>query len=314
METCRARRSSPGVFFVCSASVATLLLALPACRHAPPLPGAVTLEGRISDASITEASGLARSRSTANLFWLIEDGGGGPVLHAMRRDGHIENRITVAQSRNIDWEDLASFEHHGAPYLLIADTGDNHARRDYVSLYLLVEPDMHEATVEPLRRIDFRYPRGPRDAEAVAVDPRSGDALIMTKRDLPAALYSVPLFGEASERVLTARFEALASGLDAPTESELRLAPARNDWFWQPTAMDLSDDGRDLVVLTYAAVFLFDRSSTNWSETLQQATGRVPIRPIRDAESISFDGGGLRFTVEASRAPVFGLRRALFAN
>ena len=97
---------------------------------------------------------------------------------------------------NRDWEDLSSFRIGALAYLLVADTGDNDAKRKHVQLYVVPEPDLDlddKVKVEPAWKVDFVYPGGPRDAEAVAVDTANQRVLVLTKRTLPPELYEVPL-------------------------------------------------------------------------------------------------------------------------
>ena len=60
--------------------------------------------------------------------------------------------------------------------VVVADTGDNDAKRDEASLHIVLEPDLADddkIKLDPAWSIDFRYPDGPRDVEAVVADPAS---------------------------------------------------------------------------------------------------------------------------------------------
>jgi hypothetical protein len=93
--------------------------------------------GRLQNADIREASGLAHSNIDAGRLWVINDGGAGARLYAAGIDGSHQAVVEVDGARNRDWEDLASFVLDDKPMLLIADIGDNLARRGYLTLYVL---------------------------------------------------------------------------------------------------------------------------------------------------------------------------------
>jgi hypothetical protein len=167
---------------------------LAACAPADNEPSSIV--GFLEDDVIDEASGLAASHNDADTLWVINDDGPA-VLHAISSTGKKVARVKLADARNRDWEDLASFRLRGDAYLLVADIGDNLRRRDELTLYLLPEPDTNTSRTSEVRRIRFHYPDGPRDAEAIAVDVAKERALILSKRDIPAVLYSVSLADSA---------------------------------------------------------------------------------------------------------------------
>ena len=148
--------------------------------------------GRLQNAKIDEASGIARSQRYPDVFWLANDDGPS-VLYAIDGTGKDLGRIEIKDASNRDWEDLASFTLDGVPYLVAADIGDNQGSRKDVRLYVIEEPEAGDDKVKPEWRIEFTYPEGPRDAESIAVDVDNERVLILTKRDVPALLYAVPL-------------------------------------------------------------------------------------------------------------------------
>ncbi|MDR2675845.1 MAG: hypothetical protein LBC18_13525 [Opitutaceae bacterium] len=175
---------------------AFLLALLPACSRPP---ATLVQAGVIAHPVINEASGLAPSRRADSLLWTHNDSDGEPVLYAIATDGRFLGSVRVAGVRNIDWEDIASFELDGRAWLLIADTGDNGTVRRDCALHVIAEPD--PAALSPAREltaavawsIPVRYPDGPHDCESVAVDAREGRAWLLIKRENPNRLASLPL-------------------------------------------------------------------------------------------------------------------------
>src|SRR5690606_5559859 len=95
------------------------------------------LVGRIESEQVTEASGLARSTLHSDRFWVINDGGSPPVIHAIGADGRNEGSLRLEPASNLDWEAVASFKLDGKSWLLVADAGDNNAIRDQSKIYVV---------------------------------------------------------------------------------------------------------------------------------------------------------------------------------
>jgi hypothetical protein len=268
---------------------------------------------RINHPAITEASGLALSTLRDDRLWVINDGGSAPRLHAIGIDGEAEGSVRLEPGANIDWEAIASFELDGRSWLLVADAGDNNAARETSTIYVIEEPALagnEDAVVAPDRMFSFRWPEGPQDCEAVAVDAANERILLLSKRAIPAVLYELPL-RPATADVLTATRLGLVDAIPQPTADDLeRAAPERN-WHWQPTAMDIVRDGSAAVILTYRAVYYFARSGNEpWIEALRNPLKVVDLGGIREAEAIAFVDGGtdVLVTVEAPRPPLYRIR------
>lgn len=267
-----------------------------------------SVAGRLQNAKIDEASGLARSQRYPDVFWVANDDGPS-VLYAIDGTGKDLGRVTVKDASNRDWEDLASFTLDGVPYLIAADIGDNEGKRKDVRLYIIEEPEAGDDKVKPAWRIEFTYPEGPRDAESVAVDVDNERVLVLTKRDVPALLYALPLRPDTKKRIDAERLGVVAS-LPQPSRSDLEFARRANSWHWQPTSMDVSGDGMNAIVLTYGGVYLYPRSpGQDWLEALQQSPLVVSRSSNRQAESVAFTAAGdfVYITLEQRNAPLFRL-------
>lgn len=162
--------------------------------------------------------------------------------------------------------------------------------------------------VKPTHRARVKYPDGARDVEAVAVDPHTEKVLLLSKRDAPARLYSLPLERIMSlERKHTAktvltptletRVDAIADHFKTPFFSALfGFAVTR------PTGMDVQFDPllgvSRLAVLTYSYLYIFDKSK---DESYAQALSRDPhvihLRKLPQAEALALALDGLSVTV-----------------
>lgn len=268
---------------------------------------------QVADPELPEMSGLAASRRWPGLYWTLNDSGGTPTLYAFNRRGEVLSKVEVVGASNIDWEDLALFEQDGRSWLAVGDIGDNLAWRDSVSIYVLPEPEPGDLQASFDRRIDFRYPDGPRDAEALAVDVANQQLLILQKGPAPAGLYAVPLRPAPSTSPLTARRVAdLQLRWPGTPAAVAPIAAPRGRV--AATAMDLSRDGRWLLVSTYVHLFGFRREAgEGWPATLarEPQVWKLPRRPGFESMAIEADGRGVVVAPEGYPAPVFRARGLL---
>ena len=291
------------------------------CAHTGAIPPNPTFKKSqkaavFSDKQINESSGLAMSHRRKDLLWTHNDSGGSPTLFAVTTSGTHLGQVDLFPAENVDWEDMASFQWKGDPWLLVADTGDNRARRKTCTLYIIPEPvpagdGQFTGSIRPTRQIVFQYEDGPRDCEAVAVDVAHGRCLLLTKRDTPPRLYAVPLFEPAPQPMATAVYIASLPTIPPPTLEDL-MQPY-GDCRSQPTAMDLTADGSFLVVLTYKNAYLFKPSlHQTWKaclaappEILKLPSPALGVLVQREAICFSADGNTLYLTSEQLPSPLF---------
>lgn len=262
----------------------------------------VRWRGDIQDLALSEASGLSCSTRRHNLLWAVNDSGNEPRLFAMSLDGSARGSWAVDLPALGDWEDLASFRQDGVSYLLIADIGDNLRWRPTLYLHVVVEPDIERLragdVLEAARTIRYRYPDGPRDAEAVAVDVSLGEILIVSKRVIPAEVYRLPLAG--GDGILTAERIAVLDGIPQPTERDLYEDPKYGPGRSEPTAMEIA--GNQALVVTYKDAYLYRRrNGETWGETFAGIPERIALPRIGQQEAAAFTPDGRRFFTTAER-------------
>jgi len=276
-----------------------ILLAVAGCSNAeqPVAPLLFDVSGRIEDSGIREASGMARSQRESGLLWVINDNGAQAIVHAMDHSGARLGEFKLLKSHNADWEDLASFRLDDTPYLMVADIGDNDAKRDQRTLYFVEEPSPEKKDKAKLDwQVDYVYPDGPRDAESAAVDIDGQRALILSKRDIPPRLYEVPLRLESdnkshnkSDGAVTATLLGTVNSLHRPSRKDVEFAPKIKDWYWQPVGMDISEDNLAAVILTYREVYFYQRHvGQGWLDALNSRPVRISLGNFKNAESIAF--------------------------
>ena len=297
-------------------ALAALSLWLGAC--APPEIPFARLAGLITSPQLDEISGLAASRTHEDVLWVVEDSDNQATLYALSPRGRLLARYDVEGASHRDWEDLASFDLDGKHYLLIADTGDNGGLRKDFALHVFEEPKtLSNGTLRPAWSIRGRWPDGPRDCEAVAVDAAAGKVLLISKKRKPPDLFSLPLAQptgtEAGRGWREARRIGRLGGVPEASAELQRNDPKLARLFPQVTAADLSPDGRTLAVLSYGSVLFYRRNAGEaWGQAVARApeTHDVPLIPQAEALAWTARGGGLYATGEFKPAPIFFLTPA----
>lgn len=251
--------------------------------------GAFLVTGKVQERELGEISGLAASRIEPGLFWAINDSGNAPILFGIDFRGRARARVKVRGANNFDWEDLGAFEQHGRSYLAIADIGDNLRWRSHLTIYIVPEPAAGDSEVAVERTLRFSYEDGARDAEALAIDGHSGTILVLEKRKPPASLYALPLDTPPGTIAVARRVAGLPAEWQAPSaDARERFIDLRVRNY--ATAMDLSRDGRELLVLTYRQLLRFRRApGADWDAALEQAPRVEELPRMRGFEAACYD-------------------------
>ena len=290
-------------------------IALTACATSPePLSGWQGPEttAHIKYDVMVETSGLASSHLNPGILWTHNDSGGQPVIRAIDSKGQLRATVRINGARNIDWEDMASFELNGTSYLLIADVGDNQGRRTDCTLYVIVEPDLRTAqasqtlTAKIAWEIPVHYPDGPRDCESVAVDATEGMIYLISKRTKPPVVYQLPLKPSSPQSPVTVRIGEL-HGIPEPTGFMARVKIPTGLYRAQPCAFDISPDGSTAVVLTYGEIYLYRKASgATWRDAFSQSPLLLGFHGLRQAEAVCFssDADQIYLTTEGPSAPL----------
>jgi len=286
--------------------IAALAVLLGGAAHAA---APQTETGTVGNAELVEISGLARSRADPGILWAHNDSGNAAVLYRVGLHGEDLGRVELAGGPLFDWEDIASFTWRGAPALLLADTGDNYAMREHLTLYAVRDPG-RGANAQLLWRMDFRYPDGAWDCEAVAVDPR-GDILLLTK-SRPPRLYRLRLPRRPPKDVQRAEFLGVLPPLPRPTLRDRVTAPMASPWFDVPTALALGDDGARAVIVTPGGGYLYRRApSQDWPQAFAATPVRIALPRFPQIEAGALSADGRLLFVASEQRPIGFARIAL---
>jgi hypothetical protein len=269
--------------------------------------GPALFAGILADEELSEVSGIAASRRRDDVFFAINDGGNAPKIHAFGRDGSALGAVDVENAINNDWEALASFERDGKAYLLISDTGDNAGARQKVTLYVVPEPRfgsngmLRSEPIKPAWTVDLRYPDSPHDCEAVAVDSASNQIFLLTKRQVPAKIFAVPIKPPAG--LVVAKFVSNVV-LPQPTAQDLKVLPEINRFRSQPTALNLHPAGTQAFVLTYRNAYVFNRGAKqSWAQAFSKPPQVIFLPPLPQAEAASYSRSGKSVYITSEKRP-----------
>jgi hypothetical protein len=252
---------------------------------------------------LTENS--AAAMSTGGVLFSINDSGHQPELFAIDTTGADRGVWDISRASNVDWEALAIGPCGSARCVYIGDVGDNDAKHASRRIYRVHEPQPRDSTFRgslEAERVEFRYPDGPDDVEAMYV-ASNGDAFLITKRPVRergvlrrARVYRIP--GEAWSSQKRNSAELVDSLSIVPGSTPLRTI----------SDAALSPDGKHLAVLTYAEVFIYATDATTGRVNAAIAPAVCNIVPLGQAQGEGMtwvnNEGRLAFTSEGKRAPL----------
>jgi hypothetical protein len=247
-----------------SRRAAMLAAAALLCLAQPAVAAEAEVALRIQDPRIVESSGLAVSRRHPGVLWTHNDSGDAARLFAVGRDGRVLATLAFAGVEARDWEAMAAGrDDRGRPALFVGDIGDNQSLWPSVTVYRVAEPArLRDATVA-VRRYRLRYADGPRDAEALLVDPRSNRLYIASKDPAGGGLYRAPA------RLRTDRVNLLRRVAAAP--------PLVTDGAFSP-------DGRVLVLRDYQEAHVYAAPG--------RRVGGLVLPPQVQGESVAVEAEG----------------------
>lgn len=289
-----------------------VLLAATAGAFAQITPAKVRVAALVNDTVLAEISGLAASHEHPGVLWVHNDSGDPAAIYAISEQGERLATVTVDGVSNIDWEDISSFTLKGKHYLLIADTGDNGGIRQTLQLHVLREPKrLVDQSLRTSWSITFRWPDGPRDCEAVAVDAAREQVLLFGKKRVPPDMLTLPLRPRKATLQVAQLVGSLA-GIAQPTPEDLTLNPVYGRYRSQITAADVSPDGHRLAVLNYRAVYVYTRpGNTRWAQATAQPGVELHYPWLAQAEALGWqpDGKGLWISTERRPTPLVWMAR-----
>jgi len=275
--------------------IATALILL-SCKKAnpaekPPFSGIPQLFP-VAPGFVDEASGIADSYSNPGYLWVEQDSGNPPDLRLIKHDGSQGKRIVLKNASNRDWEEMqiSNGPDPSKKYIYLGDIGDNDGVYANCSIYRFEEPSSNADTVFNYEKIQYHYSDGPRDAEAMLIDPSTKDIFIITKRDAYSRIYKLA-YPQSTTSVNTAEFI-----FELPYKGVVGSA--------------ISADAKEILVKTYGAIYYYRKaSSQSITDALKQSGTAVSYQVEIQGEALCFanDNSGFYTLSEKSMAPAVKL-------
>jgi hypothetical protein len=139
---------------------------------------------------LPEASGLAKSRRTPDLYWAHNDSAE-PLIVGVAANGQVRARVRVAGASVADWEAVTTSSCESGDCLFIGDIGDNDRARRSIVVFRTTEPVPGDEVTANATAVEGVYPEGPQDAEALFADGQT--LFVVTKGEgAPVRLYRYP--------------------------------------------------------------------------------------------------------------------------
>ena len=227
---------------------------------------------------LKEISGIVFTESS-QLAWVLEDSGNANEIYALDNQGEIQKTLTIAQTQNIDWEDITK-DPQGNLY--IGDFGNNDNERKDLAIYKIAKDSLQNESVIPSYKISFAYPEQTEfpatktklfyDVEAF-VEYQNNFYLFTKNRskgfDGTTLLYKVPNKAGFHQAELLGQFKA---------EGDFQNAAI--------TSATISPDGKKVVLLSHSKIWIFQNFTSD--NFFSASVNKVDLQHFSQKEAICF--------------------------
>ncbi|WP_233783181.1 hypothetical protein [Flavivirga eckloniae] len=202
---------------------------------------------------LNEASGIDTT-TKSDVIWMLNDSGNSSKIYGLNRNGIIEKELKI-DAKNHDWEDLSS-DNEGNLY--IGDFGNNTNKRKNLVILKVSAEALKGSDKAAVERISFKYSnqeKFPPKKKKMHFDCEAffhyNDSLYLftksrVKNDFGKThLYKIP---------------AKKGNHVAELISTFSSCNTSNCWV---TSADISDDGKQMVLLTQKSFFVFINFTSN---------------------------------------------------
>lgn len=214
--------------------------------------------------SVSESSGIEIVNHTS--IWTHNDSGGQPELYEIDSLGNLLRTLTIANSSNVDWEDITS-DDQGNIY--IGDFGNNYNTRTDLRIYVINNPDSIANDSTYAQKIKFTL------SDQIAFPPSNADL----NYDIEAMVWfndsiylfsknrSIPYSGYTKYYSLPA-----ITGTYVAELVDSFYGGSGSAWDYQICAADISPDKKQLFLLSHDKAWIFScfTGSDFFSGSMQQ--------------------------------------------
>lgn len=250
--------------------------------------------GLLKNPVLIESSGIVAGRRNPRVLWTHNDSGDTARFFAINDKGEDLGIWNIPGLTPQDWEDIATVKIDEVDHMVLCDVGDNNHNRKGGALYFVPEPQIdpeargQRGDLRVTLTLRFKYEGGPRDCEAVFVDPIDQAIVLITKEvQGRCAVYALPLTNDPGVKVA-----------NRIADISIKLV----------TSADVSPDGRRAILVTYGSAFEFHRAQgEKWGDVFARPPRVLKMPPRKLGESICYDADGvtLFLTSEGKGEPLW---------
>jgi hypothetical protein len=265
-------------------SCVSFIFILLACQESPKkLTALYSIPGKLK-----EVSGIIYLPET-KMLWMLEDHGNPNVIYGIDSTGKIKDKITIENTKNIDWEDLTKDKEGN---LYIGDFGNNDNKRKDLSIYKIDKNSLLSQRVVPAYKISFVYPEQkkfpPKKTEMFydveAFFEFKNNFYLFTKNrskgfNGSALLYKIPNVTGYHEAILMGEFNT------CDTYDQCAI-----------TAAAISPDETKVVLLTHDKILLLENFQKD--NFLKGTKTVLELNHFSQKESVSFRGNDTLFIAD----------------
>lgn len=205
--------------------------------------------------NLKEVSGISYFPKS-DLLWVVEDSGNDNKIYGLDSEGAIKNSITIANTLNIDWEDITKDKEGN---LYIGDFGNNDNTRKDLCIYKIDKGALKSNTAVPAYKISFAYPEQkdyPPKKKELSYDVEgffefNNHFYLFTKNrskgfDGTTSMYKVPNKAGFHQAALMGEFKACKDFENCAI-----------------TSAAISPDDSKVILLTHSKIWLFENYSAD---------------------------------------------------
>lgn len=201
----------------------------------------------LSDKRLEEASGLAASKVNQGMLWTHNDSGNPAEVFLIDEELKIKLILKLKGVDNRDWEDICvgPGPEEGKSYVYVGEIGDNFAQFQLKYVYRFPEPKFNEGDnemiIENFDTIIIQLPTGPKDTEALLINPQTKNLYLVSKREEPVHVYEIAYPYKVNEPntardIGTIATTKIVGGDFSVDGKEILLKNYKNVFYWNNTA------------------------------------------------------------------------------
>lgn len=250
---------------------------------------------------LSENSGLLMS--SADKYWMHNDGGDSAKLYQLDTFGTILRSITVLNATNIDWEDIAE-DNKGNLY--IGDFGNNNNQRQNLKIFKIPHPDSVQGVTVQAEIIDFYYPEQLSFPAADANKKYDAEALVYMDENL----YIFTKDRTTPHQGYTWLYKIPAQTGTHAAQLIDSFATQQFSYIFEVTSAALSPDGQHLALLNAVGVWLF--SNFTGDAFFDASYQFIPLNSFNQKEAVAF-GNPMQLYV-SNETSMLGTAQLIFVD